>query len=147
MKLEFSSVEEVKEFVAQLKGSQGRRGAKGDAEEGASTNQTPAPVMPPAAPSTGFGSAPSQFSSGFPGAGAGHAPASSPEVTELVRRVNAKIDGAVASGQPTDAVLGWFRQRCEGVGGAAATLDQIKAVYLPKLSIAHLEETAKLMGA
>jgi hypothetical protein len=144
MKLEFNSVEEVKEFVAQLKG---KRGPKGDNDDGAAEQRAPAPVLPPAAASTGFGGAPSQFSSGFPGVGAGHAGASSGEVTALVHRVNAKIDGAIGSGQPADAVLSWFRQRCEGVGGAAATLDQIKTVYLPKLSIAHLEETAKLMGA
>ena len=141
MRLEFDSIEELKTFVKnELKGT--RRG-KGEEEPG-DPPQAPAPIMPPTSvPSqfhpSGFAEAPK---SGFPGV----ASAISPEVTALVQRINAKIDGALTSGQPADTVLNWFRQRC-GPDASAATLDQIKTAFLPKLSIPHLEDTAKLMGA
>jgi hypothetical protein len=138
VKLEFSSVEEVKEFVGQLKGKRGPKG--GDDENTVEAARAPTPVMPPA-PAQGF--APQQSFGGFPGAGM-HAVA--PEVATLVQRISVKIDAAIASGQSTDSALNWFRQRC-GPEAAAATLDQIKTVYLAKLSIPHLEETAKLMRA
>ena len=144
MKLCFDSIEDVKEFVGSLKGT---RGKKGDADDGApAAHAVPAPMMPPGqgqpafappTPATGFPAAPAPF-----GAAVTHAP----EVVALVARIGAKLDSALASGQPAEAALAWFRQRC-GPEAAAATIDQIKMVYLAKLSVANLEETAKLMGA
>ena len=140
MKLCFDSIEEVKEFVGSLKGT---RGKKGDADEPA--GQGPAPMMPPV---TNQGAQFAPQAAGFAPTNpfGGGAPTAAPEVTALVQRIGAKIDAALASGQPPDAALAWFRQRC-GPEAAAATLDQIKTVYLAKLSVPHLEETAKLMGA
>ena len=145
MKLCFDSIEEVKEFVGGLKGT---RGKKGDADDGAAVaHAVPAPMMPPPGqgqpvfapppPATGFPAAPAPF-----GAAVTHAP----EMVALVARIGTKLDSALASGQPADAALAWFRQRC-GPEAAMATIDQIKTVYLAKLSVANLEETAKLMGA
>jgi hypothetical protein len=144
MRLEFSSIEEVKEFYAQLKGKRGAKG--GDDGEGATfANPAPAPIMPPAAAAqAGFMP---QGAAGFPGAGI--APSfggASPEVMALVNRISVKIDAVVAGGQPTDTVLKWFRERC-GAEAATATLDQIKTVFLSKLPTSVLEETAKLIGA
>lgn len=145
MELTFTSIEEVRDFVAQLKGT--RRG-KGETEaETTEAPRAPAPIQPPgAAPQAAFGPTGAVGVAGFPAAPGPSFPAVAPEIGPLVARINAKIDGAVASGQPTDAVLGWFRQRC-GAEAANATLDQIKSHFLAKLSVAHLEETAKLMGA
>jgi len=144
MQLIFDSVDEVKNFVKEhLKGT--RRG-KGEADDENPAPQAPAPIQPPATAMPSF-AAPSQ---GFPVTESGGAkpgfPSAAPEIVALVTRINAKIDSAIAGGQPADAVLGWFRQRC-GTEAAAATLEQIKGHFLPKLSIAQLEETAKLMGA
>lgn len=144
MELRFSSVEEVKDFVSQLKGT---RGKKGDADEVAPSTQqqAPAPLMPPNpgqfTPPGATGFTPQ---AAFPaGPGAQAAP---PAVAALVQRINVRIDAAIAGGQPVDAVLNWFRQRC-GPEAAAATLDQIKNQFLAKLSVPNLEETAKVMGA
>jgi hypothetical protein len=133
MELKFSSVDEVKEFIKLLKGTRGGKG--GDADEGTAT--APAPLMPPA---TGFN--PGGMAPSFPGPGA----SVDPQISALVDRIVTKINGAVAGGQPADAVLTWFRGRC-GPEAANATLDQIKGQFLAKLSVPHLEETAKLMGA
>ena len=145
MKLCFDSIEEVKEFVGSLKGT---RGKKGDTEDGAAAaHAVPAPMMPPANPAPGA-FAPPPAATGFPTVPApfGAAVTHAPEVVALVARIGAKLDAALASGQPADAALAWFRQRC-GPEAAAATIDQIKMVYLAKLSVANLEETAKLLGA
>ena len=63
-----------------------------------------------------------------------------------MQRIIARIDSAIASGQPPDAVLNWFRGQC-GAEAAAATMDQIKTVFLPKLAMPGLENIAKLMNA
>ena len=149
MKLCFDSIEEVKEFVGSLKGTRGK--GKGDADDGSAAGQTthaPAPIMPP------VGGAPAQFAppaAGFAapnpfGAQQGGMPSVAPEVAALVARINAKIDGALASGQPQDAALAWFRGQC-GPEAAAASMDQIKTVFLPRLTPPALENIAKLMGA
>jgi hypothetical protein len=138
MKLCFDSIEEVKDFVGSLKGT---RGKKGDADDGGDA-KAPPPIMPPVGgASTGFTSPASGFiaQGGFP-------PAGDPAVQALVTRINTKIDGALASGQPQDAALQWFRGQC-GPEAAAATMDQIKTVFLPRLTLPALENIAKLMGA
>ena len=141
MKLCFDSIEEVKSFVASLKGTRGKKG-EGDEAEGAA--QAPAPLMPQNQPAFNPSPAPSTFQpppNAFPGA-----PAGDPVVAGLVARIVARIDSAIASGQPADAVLGWFRGQC-GAEAAGATMDQIKTVFLPKLAAPGLENIAKLMNA
>ena len=142
MKLCFDSIEEVKAFVGSLKGT---RGKKGDDDEPATT-QAPAPLQPPGQQQQPFNPAPAPAAfqppqGGFPGA-----PAGDPAVANLVQRITARIDSAIASGQPADAVLNWFRGQC-GAEAAGATMDQIKTVFLPKLAVPGLENIAKLMNA
>lgn len=147
MRLSFDSIDEVKEFVKGLKGT---RGGKGDAADEA-TGHAPEPLKPPAG-GAGFPGA-----GGFvpPGAGAGQtvggpfaaaATGPAPEVVALVNRISARIDGAIASGQGAGDVLTWFRGQC-GAEAAQATMDQIKAVFLPKMAVPGLENIAKLMNA
>ena len=143
MKLEFNSIEEVKEFVAQLKGTRGKKG-DGDGEAGP---QTPAPVMPPAGGAAAFQG---------PSAAQGFAPAAAPfpvatandpnPIPALVHRIGVGIDTQLARGSDPNNALTWFRQQC-GPEAAAATMDQIKTVFLPRLPIAALENIAKLTGA
>lgn len=142
----FDSVDEIRAFVKDhLKGT--RRGGKGDdGDEGTNTNPAPAPIMPPvttthqgfAGPPAGFGGG----ASGFPG----HMPAVAPEVTALVTKINSKIDGSLAAGNPQGPMLDWFRQHC-GAEAAGATIEQIKTVFLPKMSIPVLENIVKLTGS
>ena len=143
MKLCFDSIEEVKSFVASLKGT---RGKKGEGDEAEAPPQAPAPLMPSQAQPQAFNPAPAPATfqppvNAFPGA-----PAGDPAVASLVARIVARIDSAIASGQPADAVLGWFRGQC-GAEAAGATMDQIKTVFLPKLAAPGLENIAKLMNA
>jgi hypothetical protein len=83
---------------------------------------------------------------GFPGAGTTAAPQVAPAVQALVTRINARVDSAIAAGQPQDAVLSWFRQQC-GPDAAQATMDQIKSQFLYRLNEAQLADIAKLMQA
>lgn len=151
MRLSFDTIDEVKEFVKSLKNPRN----KGDADDGASgtsnpgTGGSPAPLQPPTG-QAGFpgasGFAPpvggAAIGGAFPAAGAGLPP----EVLALVNRITAKIDGAIASGQPADQVLQWFRGQC-GPEAAAFTMDQIKQHALPKLTMPALDQIAKLMNA
>jgi hypothetical protein len=144
MKLKFNSVEEVKEFVAQLKGTRGKKGdGDGEANPGL---QAPAPVMPPANPGAFQGPGATQgFAppavSPFPAATGGD-----PAIAGLVHRIGAGIDTQLARGSDPNNALTWFRQQC-GPDAAAATMDQIKTVFLPRLPMAALENIAKLTGA
>lgn len=151
MKLCFDSIDEVKDFVKQLKGTRG--GKAGDADEGTAGQQiAPQPLQPPAGGAGGFPGA-----AGFapPGAGVAQqagafpvhaAPTAPPEVLEVLARIVAKIDGAIASGQPADGVLQWFRGQC-GPEAANFDLNQIKMVALPKMAMPQLDNIAKLMAA
>lgn len=149
MKLCFDSIEEVKEFVASLKGTRGKKG-EADDDMPKVTGQAPAPLQPPATQTATFnpgGFAPqaqpaAPAASAFPVA-AVTGPA--PEVVALVGKITAKLDAAIAAGQPADAALQWFRGQC-GPEAAQATMDQIKAVFLPKTPVPGLENIAKLMG-
>lgn len=147
MKLEFNSIEEVKEFHAQLKG---KRNAKGGEDDGPA-GTAPAPLMPQGA--TGFGGpTPGPFSPSAPAAAGFGGPSPfapsgvAPEVVAIVARISAVLDAQAAKGQPLDQALGWFRQQC-GPEAAAATMDQIKASFLPRMSMPALENIVKLMGA
>jgi hypothetical protein len=149
MKLCFDTLEEVKDFVKQLKGT---RGGKGDKDDDAGPGTAPAPIQPPAgqaaptfAPSGGFvppGAGATQQGAAFPAANAGPAP----EIMALVQRISARVDSAIQSGQPADQVLTWFRTQC-GPEAATATMDQIKQHFLPRAAQAKLDDIAKLMAA
>jgi hypothetical protein len=149
MELTFSSIEEVKEFVKQLKGTRGGKGDKDD--EPAPQNLAPAPLQPPAQAFNPGGFAPPAAGAGQAAAGpfAAGAPAVAPEVLALVGRITTRIDGALAAGQPADAALAWFRGEVtrHGHDASQATMDQIKTVFLSKLGVPALELIAKQMNA
>lgn len=131
------------EFKARIKNP---RGSKDDEPQTGSVTVAPAPLMPAQGGQQAFqtAQAPATFTppqGGFPGQ-----PAGDPVVASLVQRITARIDSAIASGQPADAVLNWFRGQC-GAEAAGATMDQIKTVFLPKLAVPGLENIAKLMNA
>ncbi len=145
--VEFDTEEE---FKARIKNPRGGKGSSDDADSaGQGTQQAPAPLQPPQAQPATFNPTPASVPpqaafvppQGFPGA-----PAADPVVAGLVGRINARIDSAIASGQPADAVLNWFRGQA-GAEASAATMDQIKAIFLPKLAVPALENIAKLMNA
>lgn len=147
MRLSFDSIEEVKEFVASLKGTRGKKG------EGEGEGSAPQPLAPPAGGQAqtfnpggmqGFAApAAGAVAGAFPVAGA---PQISNEVATLVQRIVTKLDSAIASGQPADQALAWFKSQC-GPETANYTLDQIKQQALPKLAQPVLENMAKLMAA
>lgn len=139
----FNSIDEVKEFVKSLKGTRGGKGDTDDAPAGTS----PAPAMPPTggAPAfqppgatAGFGASPAP--SPFGG------PQPAPEVAALVQRIVTKTDSILAGGSDPVAALKWFRDQL-GPEAATASLDQIKTVFLPKMTVPALENFAKLVGA
>lgn len=152
MRLSFDSIEEVKEFVKQLKGTRGGKSDAADEPQG----QAPAPLQPPAggaAPALGFPSGAAGFAPPAPGATAAvgafpaaGAPATAPEVQTLVTRIAARIDGCAAAGSDVNAMLNWLRGQV-GAGAEQATMDQIKTVFLPKQAVPQLENIAKLMAA
>lgn len=149
MRLSFDSIEEVREFMKSLKGTRGSKGDTAD-EAGAQPGNAPAPQMPqpgaqgfpgagPFAPPAGGAAQ----GGGFPVAGA---PVTPPEVTALINRIDVRIAGAIASGQPAETARQWLSQQC-GPDTAAYTLDQLKTSAMPKLSVPVLENIAKLMNA
>lgn len=152
MRLSFDSIDEVKDFVKNLKNTRGGK----DKEDGEVTSgNAPAPLQPPqGAAAGGFpGTGGNTFAPPAGGAGpqggafpAADATGPAPEALALVQRINVKVDGAIAGGQPADAVLQWFRGQC-GPEAASFTLDQIKTVALPRMPMAGLENIAKLMNA
>lgn len=145
MRLSFDTIDEVKDFVKQLKGTRG--GKAGEADEGQpATGNAPAPLAPPQGAIGGFpGTA--GFAPPMPGAapGGGFPAAVAPEVQALVARITTRLDQAIGMGQSDDA-LKFFRTQC-GPEAANATMDQIKGVFLPKASVPTLEQIAKLMAA
>jgi hypothetical protein len=81
--------------------------------------------------------------SSFPGA---NGPTPSPAaVNPVITAILARIDGAVASGQPPEVILTWFRQQI-GPDAKDATLDQIKQVFVPRMSKAQLDQLAPQLG-
>ena len=116
------TVEEVTEKVAQMNSDM------------AAPQFTPPPVGVVAQPHAG----------GFPGSNSGTMPAvATPH--PLVAAILARIDGAVASGQPADAIVTWFRQQI-GPDAAQASLDQIKQVFIPRMGEAQLKQIAPQLG-
>lgn len=148
MKLCFDSIEEVKDFVTQLKGTRGGKGSKDETETTASTTAggAPAPMQPPAGGgAVGFGD---NAAGGFPSPGPSFAPPAgpSPEVQALVNRIITKTDSAIAGGQNPEQARAWFASQC-GAEAANATLDTIKASFLPKLAVPQLTQIASLLAA
>lgn len=149
MRLEFNSVDEVKEFVAQLKGKRGAKG--GDDDTAVAANPVPTPVMPP--PATGFAPGPQAafVPPGMPGFNpappppVGYPSGPTPEVLAMIGRICNALDLSLARGQPAETALAWFRQQC-GPEAAAATMDQVKSSFLPRMTLPALEQIAKLMG-
>lgn len=143
---------QIKDYLSKLKGTRGGKNTGDD--EGAQTGgQAPAPLQPPAGGTGGFATGAAGFAppvggaapmgGGFPAAGA-TGPA--PEVAALVNRIVARLEGAIASGQPADAAWGWLRGQC-GPEAASYSPDQLKTIALPKQPVAVLENVAKLMAA
>lgn len=134
--VEFESMEEFENFRTSGKKTR----AKGQREEveeqaepvAASTPQTFAPSAAATQPSQGFPGG----NSGAPAATATH---------PLVTAILARIDGAVSSGQPSDAVVTWFRQQI-GPEAANATLDQIKQIFVPRMTEQQLKQIAPQLG-
>lgn len=153
MRLSFDSIDEVKEFVKNLKGT---RGGKDKDDGEAATGSAPQPLQPPAAGAmSGF---PGGGATGFAAPGAGAAPAGggfpvagaptvAPEVQALVTRIITRVEAAVAAGSTKpDDMLAWFRGQC-GAEAAQATWDQIKASFLPKMGVPQLDGIAKMVAA
>jgi hypothetical protein len=137
--VEFDTEEE---FKARIKNPRGGKGADRDDEpQTGSVTVAPAPLIPPQQQQSFQHVAFATPQGGFPGQ-----PAGDPAVASLVQRITVRIARAIASGQPADAVLNWFRGQC-GAEAAGATMDQIKTVFLPKLAVPGLENIAKLMNA
>jgi len=133
MKLCFDSIDEVKTFMAALKGTRGK-GKDEQADEVAAAPVGGQPVMPVI--NTGF-TAPVAAVPGFPGANSGTNP--------LVGQIIVKLDGALASGQNAEQITNWFRNLL-GPDAAAATLDQIKQVFIPRLAEPQLKQLAQQVG-
>ena len=133
---EFDSIAEFDEFRANGeaetdKPKRGRRSPKAD-----SAASAPEPIQPPTgAPGIGF-----------PAFAPPQAAGPSPEVMAVVQRIIVRLDAAINTGQPVEGVLNWFREQC-GAEAAAATLDQIKQYFLPRLSMERLTDIAKQMNA
>ena len=152
MKLEFESIEEVKDFVTKLKGTRGGKADKDEAEGQTGHINAPSPLQPPQGSATGFSAfappaqAAAPAATGFPAAGA---PQPAPEVVALALRIGNRTDAVIAQGQNAEQAVGWLRSQCAtaGLDASAATLNDIKAVFLPKMPPAALENIAKLIGA
>lgn len=146
MRLSFDTIDEVKDFVKQLKGTRGGKAGE--------TDEAPTPLAPPTGqaafnPGGAPGFAPPVGGATQGGAGpfAAGATALAPEAQALVTRIVTRIDGAAASGQSVEAMLTWLRNNVGDAAAATATLDQIKTVFLPRASVPTLDNIAKLMAA
>lgn len=147
--VEFDNEEEFKARIKNPRGGKGdeiagnNAATSGLATSGLATSNTqaPAPLMPPVnQPPFNPQAQPAFQPAAFV------PPAGDPVVAGLVQRISARIDGAIASGQKAEDALTWFRGQC-GAEAAAATMDQIKTVFLPRMAVPGLENIAKLMAA
>jgi hypothetical protein len=130
-KSQMSEVEEAVEAQAAKVDPTVTQQAEKQAQMAAST-VPPQTFQPPAAQAA---------PTGFPGANGPTPPAPDPVVTAIM----ARIDGAINSGQSTDAIVNWFRQQL-GPEAANATLEQIKNVLIPRLSKVQLDQIAPQLG-
>lgn len=136
---EFDSMEEFEAFRVSGKKTRSKRE---EAEQEAVAEPNPPVVASPSvAPQQQTFTPPvTPVQHGFPGANG-----QTPPVHPLVTAILARIDGAVASGQQTDAIVNWFRQQI-GPEAAQATLDQIKQVFVPRMTEAQLKQIAPQLG-
>lgn len=137
--VEFDSLDEYEQFRVSGKATRQR---KKEDDEAASQPVAQAASPAPAAAQQTF-TPPATAVQGFPGGGPAQAAAPPPH--PLVIAINAKIDQAVASGQSADAIVNWFRQHI-GAEAADATLDQIKNVFIPRLTEVQLKQIAPQLG-
>lgn len=162
--LQFDSLEEFDEFRGDNDGgtatgekpTRTRRSRKGAGVGAQVPDPAPIPTGGLPGPETAAAiatqmpatTAPTFAVGGFPGtAPAGNvAPGPSEAVMNLVQRIGARMDAAIAGGHNANDALNWMRQQC-GAEAAQATFDQIKQVYLPKLAESQLNDIAKLMAA
>ena len=136
---EFESMDEFEAFRTSGKKTRGK-GAKEEVEE---QQVAPAPDQAAAQPQVFTPSAAvAQPQQGFPGnSGSPATAATNPLVTAIL----ARIDGAVSSGQPADNVVNWFRQQI-GPEAANATLEQIKQIFVPRMTEQQLKQIAPQLG-
>ncbi len=135
--IDFDTWDEMIAFTTSGKKTRTKKEEKEEAEEIAAQTVT----ATPSAPVQGF-TAPVVPVQGFPGS----MPAAAPQaVNPIVAQIIAKVDGALSSGQSPDNVLNWFRQQI-GPDAAQATLDQIKTVFLPRMSPTELKMLAPMFG-
>lgn len=136
--VEFDNWEEMEAFRTSGKKS---RGKKGDVDEVTVEEQAAAtqPVMgqPINAPAT------PPPSHGFPGANGAVPPPAA--LHPLATAIIGRIDSAIGSGQPADAILNWFRQQI-GPEAASATLEQLKQVFIPRMQETQLKQIAPQLG-
>lgn len=148
MKLCFDSIDEVKAFVGELRGTRGgRKGASGDDPGPDAPSFSPAPAFnPPAtrAPSgfTAHSAPPAGAPAGFPAVGAAGA---APAIHSLAKAIIDRTDAALTTGQPVEPILNWFKTQL-GPDAANATWDQMKTVHIPRLSEAQLKQIAPQFG-
>ena len=155
MELRFSSIDEIKDFMAQLKGTRGKKGENDDAPTVA--GNVPAPIPVPVAPAfQAAGLVAPQVQHAAQAAAGPFAPVAgpvaSPEVLALLTRITGRVDALIAGTVPgtapqaPDKVLEWLRSQL-GPEAAMASMEQVKAVFMPRLTQPALEQIAKLIGA
>lgn len=137
---EFESMEEFEAFRVSGKKTRTKKeeveeavelqASKADPTVTVTPTSAPQPIAPVPAP-------PPAPMHGFPGGNGNQ----DPRVTQIL----ARIDGALSSGQSTDNIVTWFRQQI-GPEAANATLEQIKQVFIPRLTEAQLNQIAPLLG-
>ncbi len=131
--VDFDNWEEMETFRTSGKKTRGK--GKDEPEEVAAPvgGQPQMPAM------AGF-TPPQTAMTGFPGAAS-----AAPVVNPLVPQIIAKLDGAIATGQNAEQITQWFRNLL-GPDAAAATLDQIKQVFIPRLAEPQLKQLAQQVG-
>lgn len=137
--VEFDSMEEFEQF--RVSGKATRKRTKDEVDEQPVAQTAPPPPAPAVQPVATPPDVQQAMVSGFPG-GNGQMP---PTVHPIVTAILARIDGALTSGQSTDAIVTWFRQQI-GPEAANATLDQIKQIYVPRMTDAQLKQIAPQLG-
>lgn len=141
--IEFDSMDEFEAFRVSGKKTRGK--GQRDEEEAPPAVQAGQPVMQPIGGQQGFAPAPSGAPAmhGFPGASA--SAQQTVQMHPLAVAIISKVEGALSNGQPSDAIVAWFRQQI-GPDAANATLDQLKQVFIPRMPEAQLRQIAPQLG-
>jgi hypothetical protein len=137
---EFDSLEEFEQFRVSGKATRQRKKDEVDEVAQPTPVEQTAQAIRDAQPVQTFTPPPAAAPQGFPGGNSGSAP-----VHPLVTAILARIDGAINSGQAADAIVTWFRQQI-GPDAAQATLDQIKQVFVPRMTEMQLKQIAPQLG-